>query len=91
MVKEEISAGDSYTGALNIETDDNVPGLQAADVIAGSARLNENKRLVEEFAPLKQLIDSQSHIRIRLGKEAVAQAISTHIPLDRETRHATVF
>jgi len=73
VVQEEISAGDSYTGALNFETDDNVPALQAADVIAGSARLNESKRLVEEFAPLKQLIDSQSHIRIRLGKEAVAR------------------
>ena len=72
VVKAEMSKDDKPTGGLNFDTDDNVPALQAADVIAWSARRNEVGKLIEEFEPLSKLIQSKSHIHKTLPIDGVA-------------------
>lgn len=57
MAVEKSAGGFHYTGAMAFDTDDRVSALQAADVIAWSARRRSVTGLAEEFEPLEQLLD----------------------------------
>jgi hypothetical protein len=48
-------------GSLTQDTDERVPALQAADVVAWSARRRELKTLTDEFAPLNELISTRKY------------------------------
>ena len=73
VVKAETGNLPRLTGGLDFRKDDHVPALQIADVVAGSARRDDNGTLVDEFEPLRQLLEAQSHIRIRLTPESIAR------------------
>ena len=61
---------------MGFDTDDSVPQLQAADVIAWSARRNKIDKLAEEFAPLLDVLKE----RIDLPAEG-RPTFHTHISL----------
>lgn len=89
--KEQLSAAHSYllelerrgggfrhTGAMGFDTDDRVPALQAADVIAWSARRKALNQLNDEFAPLAIVLDENPPISSRWT------GVHSHIPIPRE-------
>lgn len=59
LLKHEKAEGKfRHTGAMGFDTDDRVSALQAADVIAWSARKRQiTGPLAEEFAPLNDVLD----------------------------------
>lgn len=72
-VKAEMGKQPHYTGALTFAKDDNVPALQAADVIAGIARMDQGGIVPEGLEPLRQLLSTPSHVRLKLGLPAIAR------------------
>jgi hypothetical protein len=61
----------SFIGAITFDSDDRIPALQAADVIAWSARKRVlDGRLPDGFAPLEELFAS-FHAAIRLDARAI--------------------
>jgi hypothetical protein len=75
IVKNEKVNGLNYTGALAFDSDDRVPALQAADVIAWTSRQRElraTKVLPEGFEPLSEVIgDDDRHAHIPLPTSAL--------------------
>jgi hypothetical protein len=70
--------GERNTAAMAFDTDDNVPQLQAADVIAWSARRNAVNKLSNEFEPLRDVL--QEKIQTSDGRDTFHK----HLPLSRE-------
>ena len=63
---------------MAFDTDNNVPQLQAADVIAWSARRNAVNKLPNEFEPLRDVL--QEKIKTSDGRDTFHK----HLPLSRE-------
>lgn len=72
VLKAEIGRENHPTAGLDFNTDTDVPALQAADMIAWVARRNEIGKLHGEYAPLRQLIESRSHIHKTLPVVGIA-------------------
>ncbi len=61
-----------FVGSLAFDSDDHVPALQAADVVAWSARRKALGALTDEFAPLGTiLLKRLHHIHVQLPKGGV--------------------
>jgi hypothetical protein len=67
-----------HTGALAFDTDDRVPALQAADLIAWAARRQQLNNLGSEFLPLEAVLRENQMDAI--GKNAPHRTVA--IPLD---------
>jgi hypothetical protein len=76
--EREGSRGEHYTAAMAFDTDDRVPQLQAADVIAWSARRDKAHKLTDEFAPLQDVL--RERIQTHDGRDTFHK----HVPLSRE-------
>jgi hypothetical protein len=60
-----------FVGSLRFDKDDQVPALQAADVIAWAARRREVSGLADEFEPLKGVVGGDRHFHISLPKSGI--------------------
>lgn len=65
-----------YTGAIAFDQDNNIPGLQAADVVAWSARRREvYGQLTDEFAPLEEVLladHKPPHAHVPIPRDGIA-------------------
>jgi hypothetical protein len=74
-----------WTGPLTFNTDDRVPALQAADVIAWASRRRDMGKLNAEFEPLNQVLDDRrapTHGHVPLpsgGIEMLAKPVNNWI------------
>jgi hypothetical protein len=74
MRRERETRSFRYTAAMAFDTDDRVPALQAADVIAWSARRRETTgTLSGEFEPLNELFskDHPPHAHLRIPRDEI--------------------
>jgi len=63
-----------HTGAIAFDSDDNVPALQAADLIAWSARQRDLDRLSGDLAPLHDALQDKkgpSHAHIQIPAQGI--------------------
>jgi hypothetical protein len=74
IVNAERQTDFRRTAGMGFDTDDRVPALQAADVIAWSARRREAGKLTEEFEPLNEVLATKKHphVHIHLTPQAIA-------------------
>ncbi len=74
ITKVERERSIVQTGSLTFQSDDTVPALQAADVIAWSARRRDAGELTEEYEPLHEVLEiskRRPHMHIPLPTEAI--------------------
>ena len=73
-----------FAGSLTFDTDDRIPALQAADVIAWAERRKEVDGLKGEFEPLDKIITTVKHSLDTNDFTSVSQmAMHAHIPLPK--------
>jgi len=77
---EALKGGFQHTGAMGYDIDDRIAALQAADVVAWSARRRDIGRLTEEFATLEAVLSESvvkhpawrgPHVHIRIPKDGI--------------------
>jgi len=74
---EKRKGGFRHTGAMGFDTDERVVALQAADVIAWSARRKEiDGQLTNEFAPLEKVLSGDPAIPEKARRAGAHRHIS---------------
>ena len=68
---EQSQGGFRNIGSMAFDTDDRVSALQAADVIAWSARRRANGMLEEEFSPLNEALSEPYHSHTTITKNEI--------------------